>query len=256
MARGPQMAVAGSTAFDTLRTLVLELPRSRLPEASRAVWAALAEGVITDDQAAELDALIKMRQATPRASELPRAQRRSVGSRPRSEASLRRRRMHVASGMMPPEIAASCTQGEAAALAIIAYEHATKGFCDLPVGAIGAKAGVCATTVRNALRLARKLGLVKVEERRLAYDRSLPNIVTIVDRDWQAWLRFRGSKLREGQQRGGCKSAPATDTHRSNPSTKTGTIAPAATGQRNRGVHGVRSGRADRSGQADQRLKT
>jgi hypothetical protein len=250
------MAVAGSTAFDTLRTLVLELPRSRLPEASRLLWLALAEGAVTEDQASELDALVKMRLATPRPSELPRSQRRSVGSRPRSEASLRRRRMHVASGMMPPEIAASCTQGEAAALAIIAYEHVAKGACDLPIGAIAAKAGVCATTVRNALRLAKRLGLIKVEERRLAYDRSLPNVVTIVDSGWAAWLRFRGSKVRKGADRGGCKSALPTDTHRSDPRAKTRTIAPAATKDRNRVVHGVPLGRADRSGQADQRLKT
>ena len=46
------------------------------------------------------------------------------------------------------------------------------------------------TTVQNALRQARRLGLITVEERRPPGRRkSLNNIVRIVSEEWLTWLR-------------------------------------------------------------------
>jgi hypothetical protein len=55
---------------------------------------------------------------------------------------------------------------------------------------------VSETTVRNALRAARGLGLLTIEERRLTAWRNAPNVVRIVSREWLAWLRLRAPKER------------------------------------------------------------
>ena len=73
---------------------------------------------------------------------------------------------------MPPAIAARFTMGEAAAIGVVVAEIAKHGRCELPIDAVAARAGVCATVVRNALRQARTLGLLHVEERRIARDRK------------------------------------------------------------------------------------
>jgi hypothetical protein len=45
--------------------------------------------------------------------------------------------------------------------------------------------------VRNAIREARQLGLVHVEERRVSAWRNLPNRLTITSREWCSWLSMR-----------------------------------------------------------------
>ena len=45
-------------------------------------------------------------------------------------------------------------EGERAALAVVVAEVAARGACALPLEAIGARAGVCVTLARNAIRLA------------------------------------------------------------------------------------------------------
>ena len=67
------------------------------------------------------------------------------------------------------------------------------GACSLPLDAIAALAGVGRTTVQNALREARRLGIIRVDERRLLGRKSLTNIVTVVSREWIAWLGARPS---------------------------------------------------------------
>ncbi len=102
------------------------------------------------------------------------------------------------------------TMGEAAAIGVIVAEIASRGRCELPIGAIAARAGVCATIVRNALRQARTLGLLHVEERRVARDRNRSNVVTIVSRELELWVRTRARAERQG---GGCRSVLPTTNH-------------------------------------------
>jgi hypothetical protein len=94
---------------------------------------------------------------------------------------------------------------------------------------------VAETTVRNAIREARKLGLVTVEERRVTGFRNDTNVVRIVSAEWTAWLRLarKGVVFRDplgglsltleqkgmadhhppSAQGGGCKSAKRTHTN-------------------------------------------
>ena len=192
---------------EEIRRAVQVTPRHRLAELSAAVWKGFAAGAIPEDEAQRLAELIEARKIMPAASAGPA---RRVGSRPRSSASLERRRAWTGSGWMPPAIAARFTMGEAAAIGVIVAEVAKHGRCELPIGAIAARAGVCATIVRNALRQARTLGLLHVEERRVARDRNRSNVVTIVSRELELWVRTRARAERQG---GGCRSVLPTTNH-------------------------------------------
>ena len=84
---------------------------------------------------------------------------------------------------------------------------AQDGRCELSVGQIAGRAGTCATIVKNAVREARKLGLIAVEARRVAYDRNRPNVITVVSAELATWIRLRA---RKAEQEGGVRFAPTT----------------------------------------------
>jgi hypothetical protein len=107
------------------------------------------------------------------------------------QASLKRRRQMAASGAMPASLAAEFTLGEDAALCIIADECRVHGFCDLSNDAIAARAGGHRTTVQSALRKARELGLITVQNRG-----RLTNVVRIIAPEWLAWLQLGDGERR------------------------------------------------------------
>jgi hypothetical protein len=126
----------------------------------------------------------------------PDARRRAVQRPPvRSEAIERRRRL-AASGPMPPALAQRFTTGELAVMRIVGDAHLAHGSCVLCLDAIAARAGVSRTLAKNAIRQARRLGLVEVRERRRTGAKSLPNVVTVIDREWLAWMK-RGATPRQ-----------------------------------------------------------
>jgi hypothetical protein len=210
-------------------------PRAALPAVASALWKAFGEGHLSETEAEALSELIEARQSSPhRGANLPAGQgmgeiaipsdatptrtgapRSRTGSRPRTDASMARRRRWAASGRLPPGIAARFTLAEQAVLSVVAVEVAKRGDCRLTVGHIAAVAGASETTVRNALRQARQLGLVTIEERRLARFRNDTNIIRIVSRGWTAWLRLARSDERGAVPRksgGGCRSPQGTNT--------------------------------------------
>ena len=83
--------------------------------------------------------------------------------------------------------------GELAVLRIVGNEVRQHGQCDRCVDELAARAGVCRSLVKNAIRTAARLGLLTVEERRRAGRRNLPNVVRVVSREWRQWLA-RGPK--------------------------------------------------------------
>src|SRR4051794_28657562 len=104
---------------------------------------------------------------------------------------MERRRRWASSGALPPALASRVTLAGQAVPAVVAAEHVRHGRCALVLEHIAALAGVCRKTVKNALREAQRLGLVRIEERRLSAWRNAPNVVTITSREWSAWLRMR-----------------------------------------------------------------
>jgi hypothetical protein len=187
---------------DEIRRAVEAAPRVKLAEVGEVMWRAWAAGQVSDAEAEELSRLIETRKALP-AAEKP-VQRR-VGSRPRSSASMERRRSWAAAGRLPPALAARFTLAEVAVLAVVAVEVTKGGVCTLTLEHIAALAGVCRKTVKNALREAHGLGLIRIEERRLTGWRNAPNRVTILSAEWLSWLRL-------GPKGGGGKSVPPTHT--------------------------------------------
>ncbi|MWV23044.1 helix-turn-helix domain-containing protein [Methylobacterium sp. 2A] len=225
---------------DQLRRAIEAASRITLPQVTAQLWRAFGEGQITESEAERLSGLIEARTLTGKVSRVgqptglaePQAGReadapqdrsgslgRSVGSRPRTDASMERRRRWAASGRLPPGIAARFTLAEQAVLALVAAETARRGDCRLAVGHVAAIVGVAETTVRNAIREAKKLGLVTVEERRVTGFRNDTNIVRIVAPEWTAWLRLarksaspKPSPRPDVAEGGGCKSANPTPT--------------------------------------------
>src|SRR4051812_35415289 len=182
---------------EQLRRAVEVSPRVELARVAQLLWRAYAAGQVTEAEASELSDLIESRRALP-APQKP-IQRR-LGSRPRSPASMERRRRWAASGALPPALAARFTLAETAVLAVIAAEALRHGRCTLVLAHIAALAGVGRTTVKRALRAAQGLGLVRIEERRVSAWRNAPNIITIVSREWSAWLRMRGRGVGSKQE--------------------------------------------------------
>jgi hypothetical protein len=186
---------------EQIRRAVEASPRVELPKLSSALWKAFAAGGVSEEEADALSELIEQRKKVPPPA--PRLVQRRVGSRPRSDASMARRRSWAAAGRLPPQLAARFTLAEQAVLSVVSLQVEQGGACVLTLEHLAALAGVCRSTVRNALRQAQRVGLVSIEERRVSAWRNLPNKVRIVSDEWNAWLRLRG-------KRGGSKSLPPT----------------------------------------------
>jgi hypothetical protein len=187
---------------EQIRRAVEASPRVGLPKLSAALWKAYAAGGVSEEEAEALSELIEARKKiAPMAA--PRLVQRRLGSRPRTPASMARRRSWAAAGRLPPHLAAQFTTAEVAVLAVVAVEVERGGACVLTLEHLAALAGVCRSTVKNALREAQRVGIVSIEERRVSAWRNLPNKVTIVSPEWLTWMRLRS-------KRGGGKSVPPT----------------------------------------------
>ena len=91
---------------------------------------------------------------------------------------------------LPPGLAARFTLAEQAVLALVAAETVRRKDCRLSIENMAAVAACAETTVKNAIREARQLGLLTVEERQITGFRNDTNIVRIVSPEWLAWLRL------------------------------------------------------------------
>src|SRR5215212_3356710 len=109
---------------EQLRRAVEASPRAELPAVSAFLWKAYAAGHVTEAEAAALSEAIEARKALPTTQ---KPVRRRLGSRPRSTASLERRRRWAASGALPPALASRFTLAEQAVLAVIAAENRKRG---------------------------------------------------------------------------------------------------------------------------------
>ncbi len=150
---------------------------------------ALLERQRPDLSPAERLALVE---STPDAKRAGKPVQARVGARPRTAASVERRRSLASQGWFPPAIAARFTVGEQAALAVVAQEVARHGSCCLFIEKIAVLAGVTRSTIKRALKEAHALGMIRIEERRLTGWRNDANVVSILDPAWLAWLRMRG----------------------------------------------------------------
>lgn len=187
----------------------------RLDDAFQAVTKASVGGTLTDEDAQTLYEAIHARRAVLEGREPGSRVRQGRPSifppkRPQRSpdrvASRYRRRHHARARWMPDTLADRFTDGEVAALAVVAQEHHAQGYCDLPIGKIAALAGVSETTVRNAFREARHLNLISVEERPQQGRPNLTNIVRVTSPEWRTWIERRPASWARG---GGCNDLKA-----------------------------------------------
>jgi hypothetical protein len=166
---------------------------AELDHIAREVWRAHGAGILDEVAAQAAAEAIQARRAVARLG-LPATSKgppRVTARRQRSpdrQASIERRRRLVASGPLPPHMAARFTWGEQAVMRIVGDECRLHGCCFLHIDAIAARAGVHRTTVQNALREAQGRGevpgspIISVQERRRRGQRSLTNINPVFGR--------------------------------------------------------------------------
>jgi hypothetical protein len=190
---------------------------AEIDEVVKEVWGHHFAGVLTEDEAEVLHEAARARREAiqerrietrpkPRTalSGAPRNSARRPQRSPDRQASIERRRRLVASGPLPPPLAARFTWGEIAVMRIVGDECRAHGQCTLHIDAIAARAGVHRTTVQNALREAQGRGevpgspIISVQERRRKGQRSLTNIIRIVSREWRDWLHKGSSRSAMG----------------------------------------------------------
>ncbi len=185
-----------ASAINEARTL------TRLDDLSRAIWQGWGANAVTDDQAQDLASLIHARRLVVRGEVKPVGippgrpsifPPRRLQRAPLRSVAIARRRHLAASGPLPPSIACKFTVGELAALRIVTDEVRERGHCDRTIAEIAARAGVCRSIVKNAIRAAASMGLLTVQERRREGQKNLPNVVRVVSREWHVWIK-RGGK--------------------------------------------------------------
>jgi hypothetical protein len=193
------------------------------------MWVDHTHGLLADNEMETLDeaararreALQERRQAARparRPGNTPRGSARRRQRSPDKQASIERRRRLVASGPLPPPLAAHFTWGEIAVMRIVGDECRAHGCCTLHIDAIAARAGVHRTTVQNALREAQgregRPVIITVQERRRHGQRSLTNIIRIVSREWLNWLHKGPSRsaIGVGSKCTAAKKSSTTDT--------------------------------------------
>jgi hypothetical protein len=191
--------------------LALEIDRApckHLDYLARQLWAAHANGTLTDAAAQSLSEQLHDRQRVSRNDPPQPGSRRSsifpvrrYQRSPDRQRSLERRRSLAASGPMPPRLASMFTTGELAVLRLVADEVRNRGLCALTIPELAARAGVCRRTAQVAIRQAAALGLLTVQERRQQGRLNLSNILRIVSTEWLSWLKKTG-----------CKKGDPTDT--------------------------------------------
>lgn len=173
------------------------------------LYAVHAQGLLTDDDAAALDAAIEARRkggapAAPvpagtslaaaialTAERVRRFARQARQASPDKAKARERRRLISRANALPPHLSARYTNGEAAVLGIVGDELAARGVCALPIAEIAARAGVCHRLAQAALRLAEGDGLLTITERPRKGQKHQTNLVRVLSREWTAWLAKR-----------------------------------------------------------------
>src|SRR5215204_4873576 len=205
-----------TAAIDGARTL------TRLDHLSRSIWQGLTAGAVADDDAQALAERLHARRSIVRGEIKPVGipvgrpsifPPRRLQRAPKRPVAIARRRHLAASGPMPPALACKFTVGELAVLRIVGDEVRQHGYCNRCVDEIAARAGVCRSMVKNAIRTAARLGLLTVEERRREGRRNLPNVIRIVSKEWASWLARGGRASRPAAE-------PLTGVKKSPPRTK------------------------------------
>lgn len=171
------------------------------------VYDAQSRGWIDETQAGMLQEAAQLRRnifaARRRVESNPKPPAPKLLPSDRRSRALRHRRVWAGSGALPHNLRTSFTHGENAVAAVIRAEVRKYGQCALAWGSIAKAAGLLSTTVvKRFVRIARKLRLIHVEERRVKGARNLPSIITIISAEWLAWIEYETRSVDRPADRG------------------------------------------------------
>lgn len=199
LANGGVLLVAEAKVLEltTAETLIGRTAITDLDGLAAKIWEDWAKGQITDDAAERLQAAIQRRRASTATrvagtakkaayDAVKRSTRRANNADKVMRAEKRRRVAHC--GALPGYLAQSFTTAENAAIAIIIAQIRAKGFCDLFIACIAARAGCCDRVVQNAIQHAERLGLIKIQRRARKGQANLSNIISLLDTDLKTWV--------------------------------------------------------------------
>ena len=186
-------------AYNALATAIEGAARPQLDDFARQVWKAHGAGIVADGQAQQLAEMIQRRRgqpivvhgllsSTPAIAPRYFIERSPEQRSPDRRASILRRREHSATGPLPPAIAATFTTGELAVLKVISDEVLAHGACDRSLNELAARAGVCRSLAKRAVRLAELDGLITVQRRPRSGRKHLTNVIRVVRAEWLDWL--------------------------------------------------------------------
>ena len=180
------------------------------------LYRAYGAGLISDDECGAIDAELRAGQRRALGQQAAQRQlgtlkselalgwpRRRPRRSPDREASRERARTLGGAGRMPPEVRAKYTECERAVLYVVAFEVKRHGVCDLSIGEISARAGVCHRTTQNAIAEGVRQRHLTRKERQRKGQRNDTNVVKIVCEEWLSWIT-RGPMI-------GCKVFSATE---------------------------------------------
>lgn len=184
------------------RLLAARSPK-QVDDCAKSAWVLNGEGLIADEEMEYLAPVIehqrkaiqaescRMQRPVPCLGDVVnRPLRRRPGiPREKKQASWLRRRGLAKDCVIPTCIAGMFTVSKLAVLAVIAKAAIERGFSEMSLPEIAARAGVGCTTARYALREAARMGLIAITENRLNVRWHRPNTIRIACRRWLAWLR-------------------------------------------------------------------
>jgi hypothetical protein len=96
---------------------------------------------------------------------------------------------------MPWNVSSHPTEGERAALTVVALEVKQHGLCDLSIAEIAVRAGCCRTTVQRAVAAAVEARLLSKTLRTAGFRRSHTNVLHIVSREWLCWIKRSRNRI-------------------------------------------------------------
>ena len=107
---------------------------------------------------------------------------------PDKQASRERRGVLASTNPLPSQLHRKFTEAQRAVLKVVGDEVKRKGWCQLYVAEIAARAGCCMTTARDAIHLAASCFMLTVQERRRNGRPHLSNTIRIISHEWRQWI--------------------------------------------------------------------
>lgn len=229
---GPALPFLGGSSWsvhaEMLSKLLLTITTTKqIDNFRRLLWKGMGEGLLSDDEVNALDNAAQLQNTIlleAREKRMPPTQSwfplRPKSDQSREQAAsgkrdperwARKQRLGGLAALPPADEYEGFTEGERAALYIVAADMRELGACKCTVAEIADRAGVGPTTVRNAIRKAKERQLIKVDHRPQWRNKWLANVIVIICKRWLGWLkRFRPNL---GFSLKGVKKPASSDTY-------------------------------------------